>query len=190
MRDRQRSFWATGESGCLGGMVGEPAPQTVLERVNLACAKEQVITGLTVQAAVAGVPVRARAGEVGCADQRVLASAPSRTGPCWAASHRATVTAWRGLTIPQLTRGGAWLGHRGQAEPFHGGPGQQDPLGQWHVRRDPGTLRGRAVASDSNAAGPGRAFISGPLPQVSRTHKPVSLGGMPESPGRAEIDFL
>jgi Tetratricopeptide repeat len=26
----------------------------------------------------------------------VLASAPSRTGPCWAASHRATVTAWRG----------------------------------------------------------------------------------------------
>jgi carboxymethylenebutenolidase len=25
----------------------------------------------------------------------VLASAPGRTGPCWAASHRATVTAWR-----------------------------------------------------------------------------------------------
>ncbi len=54
---------------------------------------------------------------------------------------------------------------------------------------DPVTLRGRAVASDSNAAGPDRVVISGPLPQVSGTDKPVSLGGLPESPGRAEIDF-
>ena len=81
-------------------------------------------------------------------------------------------------------------GHRGQAEPFRGGPGQHDPLGQWHVRRDPGTLRDRAAARDSNVAGPDRAVISGPLPQASRTDKPVSLGGLPESLGRAEIDFL
>jgi hypothetical protein len=51
-------------------MVSEPAPETVLERVNLAWAKEQVITGLTIQTAVAGVPVRACAGEVGRVDQR------------------------------------------------------------------------------------------------------------------------
>ncbi len=51
-------------------MVSEPAPETVLERVNLAWAKEQVITGLTIQTAVAAVPVRARVGEVGRVDQR------------------------------------------------------------------------------------------------------------------------
>ena len=51
-------------------MVREPAPQTVLERVNPGWAKEQVITGLTVQSAAAGVPVRARVGEVGRVDQR------------------------------------------------------------------------------------------------------------------------
>ena len=70
VRDRQRSFRATGESGCLGGVISEPAPETILERVNLAWAKEEVITGLTVQTAVAGVRVRARVGEVGCVDQR------------------------------------------------------------------------------------------------------------------------
>ncbi len=87
-------------------MVSEPAPQTVLERVNLAWAKERVITGLTVQSAAAGVPVRARVGEVGRVDQRGagIGSQQDRS----LLGRQPPVTAWRGLTIPQLTRGGAW----------------------------------------------------------------------------------
>jgi hypothetical protein len=117
----------------------------------------------------------------------VLASAPSRTGPCWAASHRATVTAWRGLAIPQVTPGGAWWDTAVRLSPSTVVPASKIRSGNGTsagIQARCGTGPRPAIATPRD-----RAVISGPLPQVSRTDKPVSLGGLPERLGRAEIDF-
>lgn len=81
-------------------------------------------------------------------------------------------------------------GNSGQAEPLHGGLGQQNPLGQRHVRGDPGTARGQAAASDGDPAGADRTVFGGPLPEVSRADQPVSSRRPPESLSRTQIDFL
>jgi hypothetical protein len=67
--DRQRPLWAFGQNSRFGGVISEPAPEPVPQRVHLAGAKEQVVTGFAVQAAVAGVPVGAGVREVGRVDQ-------------------------------------------------------------------------------------------------------------------------
>src|ERR1017187_8895641 len=103
-------------------MISEPA-QPVLQRVDLARSEEQVITGLTIETAAAGAAMRARLGEVHRVDSGVLASAPIGTGPCWADSRRAKATAWRGLTMPQLTPGGHGRKQRsGRAPPWWSRP--------------------------------------------------------------------
>jgi len=51
-------------------MISEPAPWSVLQGMDFGRSEEQVITGLTVETAAAGVPVRARGRKVGRVDQR------------------------------------------------------------------------------------------------------------------------
>jgi hypothetical protein len=61
---------AVSQGGCLGGMISEPAPWSILQGMDFARSEEQVITGLTVETAAAGVPVRARGHKGGRVDQR------------------------------------------------------------------------------------------------------------------------
>jgi hypothetical protein len=88
-------------------MKGEPAAQRVIEIVLLARAEQEIISRLTVQFLVAGMPVSPGIAKSIASINGVLASAPNNNGPFCVDNQEAKATACRGLTIPKFTPGGA-----------------------------------------------------------------------------------
>ena len=86
--------------GHLVRVLGEPAPERVIEGMLLARPEQEIIAWLAVQATVAGMPVGAHGREVDGIDQRCVGVGSEQAGPRWPSSQEAKATAWRGLAIP------------------------------------------------------------------------------------------
>ena len=122
-------------------MIAEPAPVRVVEGVDLGRAEEEVVSGFSVQVAVAGVPVSPRLGEVRRVDLRGITVGPHddrpgvRGQPPGEGDRLACL-----LDAPALPVGRV-VGHRGQLASRQGDLGEQDPLWHVHVGLEPGVPR-------------------------------------------------
>jgi hypothetical protein len=88
-------------------MKREPAAQRVIEIVHLARAEQTIISRLALQVPAAGIPVRPGISEVEYVNQRRVGVGAKQQRRIPVNNQEAKATACRGLTIPQLTPGGA-----------------------------------------------------------------------------------
>jgi hypothetical protein len=87
-------------------MIGQPAPERVVERMRFAWSEQLVIPWLAVQVAAAGMPVGACLREASCVDERRVGIGAEHHGSAMRWSQDANVTVWRGLTRPSSRQAG------------------------------------------------------------------------------------